>query len=150
MSIEKEPETKNMPEDYCSETDTEANCYLSDSGSDCFCSPKTSYRSKNTCSEEELNEDLPLISLFQSIRSSSKKRTGHMESPGNSLTQAEQSPECFPSPTSNHQTVVGRKRIRIILSDNDDDDDEMECLNRRDHHGLSEDAASRGASEYDH
>ncbi|KAI9070618.1 hypothetical protein K1719_047416 [Acacia pycnantha] len=147
-SIEKEPETKNMPEDYCSETDTEAKCYLSDSGSDAFCSPKTSYRSKNTCAEEELNEDLPLISLFQSIRSSSKKRTGHMESPGNSLTQAERSPESFPSPTINHQTVVGRKRIRIILSDNDDDDDddEMECLNRKDHHGLSEDAATRGAT----
>ncbi|KAK4256777.1 hypothetical protein QN277_006458 [Acacia crassicarpa] len=145
-SIEKEPETKNMPEDYCSETDTEANSYLSDSGSDCFCSPKTSYRSKNTCSEEELNEDLPLISLFQCIRSSSKKRTGHMESPSNSPTQAEQSPESFPSLTSNHQTVVGRKRIRIILSDNDDNDDELGCLNRKDHHGLSEDAASRGAT----
>ncbi|KAF7834177.1 protein TONSOKU [Senna tora] len=145
-SIEKEPETKTMPEDYCSETDSEANSYLSNSGSDAFCSPKTSYRSKTVSAEEEVNEDLPLMSLFQSIKSSSKKRTGHMESLSNSTKQAEQSPKSSPNLTSNHQNAGGRKRVRVILSDDDDyDDAEMRRSNRKAHDPLLEDFATSDA-----
>lgn len=140
-SIEKEPEAKNMSEDYCSETDTEANGYLSNSGSDAFCSPKTSYRSKTLSSEEELNEDASLMSPFQSIKSSSKKRTGL----SNSTEQSEQSLKSLQNLTSNHQTVVGRKRVRVVLSD---DDDEMESSTRRAHDCLLEDFVTSDASEF--
>ena len=101
--------------------------------------------------EEDLNEDAPLMSLFQSRRGSSKRRTCNTKSPSNSLKQAEQSPESHQNPTSNRHTVAGRKHIRIILDDDDDDDDdEMGCLKIKDHHGLLDDATIGGEGEYDH
>lgn len=147
MSIEKESEPTTVPENYCSETDTEVNGYHSNSGSDAFCSPKASYRSKTVCAEEELDEDAPLMSLFQSVKSSSKNKTGRIKGPSNST---EQSPETLPNLTSNHQRAASRKRVRVILSDDDDsDNDEMQCSNRKGHDHLSQDFATSDASEFD-
>lgn len=145
-STEKELEAKNMAEDCCSETDTEVDDYLSNSGSDNFCSPKRISRSKTLTTGEELKDDMPLMSLYQSIKGSSRKITGHTENLTNSTKQAEKSPKSLTNLTSNHQTVVGRKRVRVILSD-DDDDDEMECSSRKDHGSRLEDLSTDDASK---
>ncbi|XP_061345353.1 protein TONSOKU [Gastrolobium bilobum] len=137
-SKEKELEARSMPEDCCSETDTEPDDCPSNSGSDNFCSPKTISRSKTLTTEVELKDDMPLMSLYQSIKGSSRKITDHAESLTNSTKQAEQSPKSLSNLTSNHQTVVGRKRVRIILSD-DDDNDEIEFSSKKDHDCLLED-----------
>nr|KYP67832.1 Protein BRUSHY 1 [Cajanus cajan] len=134
-SEEKEAEAKSMQEDCCSETDTEADDYLSNSGSDDFCSAKTNSRSKSLTTGEELKDDASLMSLYQSIKGSSKKKAGHKESLTNSTKPDEQSPRSLNIQTNDHQTVVGRKRVRVILSD-DDDDDNVECSSRKDHDCL--------------
>ncbi|KAK7358853.1 hypothetical protein VNO77_00793 [Canavalia gladiata] len=136
-SEEKDAEGKSMPEDCCSETDTEADDYLSNSGSDDVCFPKTVSRSKTLSTGEGLKDDVPLMSLYQSIKGSSRKISGHVESLTNSTKQAEQSPTSQKNLTQNHQAIVGRKRVRVILSDDDDDDDEVvECTSRKDHDCL--------------
>ncbi|KAL9329739.1 hypothetical protein ACSQ67_004742 [Phaseolus vulgaris] len=141
-SKEKEAAAKNMSEDCCSETDTEADDYLSNSGSDNFCFPKTISQSKAPTTGEELEDDAPLMSLYQSIKSSSKNKTGHKESLLNSTKQAEQSPSSLKNQTSDHQTIVSRKRVRVILSD---DDDEVECSSRKDHDCLVDDLPTYNA-----
>lgn len=93
-----------------------------------------------------MKDDTPLMSLYQSIKGSSRKITDHKESFTNSTKQAEQSPKSLTKLTSNHQTAVGRKRVRIILSD--DDDDEMECSSRKDNERLLEDLPTPGASMF--
>ena len=145
ISIEKEPEAKNMQEDCCSETDTEADDNLSITGSDDFCSLNTISGSKTLTTGEELKDDMPLMSLYQSIKGSSRNITGHVESLTNSTKQAEQSPKNLTNLTSNHQAIVGRKRVRVILSD-DEDDDEMECSSRKDHDCLLQDKSTCDAS----
>ena len=144
-SKEKEAAAKNMSEDCCSETDTEADDYLSNSGSDNFCFPKTISQSKAPTTGEELEDDAPLMSLYQSIKSSSKNKTGHKESLLNSTKQAEQSPSSLKNQTSDHQTIVSRKRVRVILSD---DDDEVECSSRKDHDCLVDDLPTYNASMF--
>lgn len=147
-SEEKEAEAKSMPEDFCSETDTEADDYLSNSGSDDLCFPKTTSRSKTLTTGEEMKNDMPLMSVYQSIKGSSKKKAGHKESLTNSTKQDEQSPSSLKNQTSDHQTVVGRKRVRVILSDDDDDDEEVECSSRKNHHCPVEDLPTYDASMF--
>ncbi|KAI4317132.1 hypothetical protein L6164_025031 [Bauhinia variegata] len=130
-SIEEEPETKRMSEDCCSETDTDADDCLSNIGSDAFCSSKPYSRSRTVTAGEELDEDMTLMSLLQSTKGSSRKKTGLIESPSNSTKQVNQTPKSLTKPINNLQTAVDRKRVRIILSDDDNDDDEMECSNRK-------------------
>ncbi|KAK7318472.1 hypothetical protein RJT34_03174 [Clitoria ternatea] len=139
-SEEKELEAKSMPEDCCSETDTEADDSLSNGGSesDEFCNTTTIARSKTQITGEEMKDDMPLMSLYQSIKGSSRKMEGHRESLTNSPKQAKQSPRNLTNQTSNHPAGVSRKRVRVILSD-DDDDDELECSSRKDHDFLVED-----------
>jgi hypothetical protein len=127
-----EQEANSMPGDCCSETDTEADVCMSNSESDDFCFPKTTYKSETPTPEEELNDDnAPLMSLYQSIKGSSGKITGHKESHTNSTKQVEQSPRSLTKLTGENQAVVGRKRVRVILSD--DDDDEMEYSSKKNH-----------------
>ncbi|CAJ1937877.1 unnamed protein product [Sphenostylis stenocarpa] len=148
-SKEKEAAAKSMSDDCCSETDTEAGDYLSNSGSDNFCFPKTISRSKALITGEELGDDTPIMSLYQSIKSSSKKKKDHKESLLNSNKQAEQSPSSLKNQSSDHQTVVSRKRVRVILSD-DDDDDEVECSSRRDLNCLViSECGSKGAIKFE-
>ncbi|XP_027916277.1 protein TONSOKU [Vigna unguiculata] len=152
-SKEKEAAAKNMSEDCCSETDTEADetdteadDYLSNSGSDNICFPKTISRSKALTTGEESEDDAPLMSLYQSIKSSSKNKTGYKESLLNSTKQAEQSPSSLKNQTSDHQTIVSRKRPHVILSDDDDDDDdEVKCSSRKDHDCLVDDLPTYNA-----
>ncbi|KAK2656121.1 hypothetical protein Ddye_009173 [Dipteronia dyeriana] len=138
----KESETRNLGadvagEDCCSETDTEGNDHQSDSRSSACCSldlvKSRSRRSKTLAGleVEELNDDLPLISFLQSSKSSPKMKTPYVEKQNISSKPTESSPRSL-SKSSN--SIVGRKRIRVILSDDEDEmDDELECLKGRVH-----------------
>lgn len=145
-SIDNGPETKNIPQYCCPETDTEADDYLVNSGPD---SPKTKSISKNVSAGEELDDDMPLMSLFQSRKSSSEK-ADYLESYSSSTKQAQQSLRNFPKTTGNHQKTVGYKRVRVILSDDDDEenDDEMERSNRKSHDFQLEDFATSYTSKF--
>jgi len=143
-----EVEANNTPEDCCSETDTEADDCMSNSGPDDFCFPKTTYRSETLTPEDELDDDnAPLMSMYQSIKGSSRKITGHKESHTNSTKQVDQSPRSLTKLKSEHQAVSGRKRVRVILSD-DDEDDEVECSSRKDHDYPVEDLPSYDTSTF--
>ncbi|KAK7399404.1 hypothetical protein VNO78_10586 [Psophocarpus tetragonolobus] len=142
-SEEKVAEAKSRPEDFCSETDTEADDYQSNGGSDDFYFPETILQSKTLTTGKELKDDMPLMSLYQSIKGSYKKKAGHKESLTNSTKQYEQSPHSLKNQTSDHQTFVGRKRVRVILSD--DDDDEVVCSSRKGHDCLVEDFPTHDA-----
>ncbi|XP_020974960.1 protein TONSOKU isoform X2 [Arachis ipaensis] len=141
-SIEAESGAKNMAEDCCSETDTEADNNLSIAGSDDLCSPHTSSRSKALSTGEEFIDDMPLMSIYQSLKGSSRKTTGHMEDL-TSTKQADKSSKSLTNLTGNHQAVVGRKRVRVILSD---DEEEMECSSKRSHDCVLEDRSTYDAN----
>ncbi|KAK7247552.1 hypothetical protein RIF29_42437 [Crotalaria pallida] len=136
--------TEKELEDYCSGADTKAADNLSNSGSGNSCSPKSISRSKTHTTAEELTDDTPLNEIYRSIKGSSRKITGQIENLTNSTKQVEQSPKSLTNLTSNHQTVAGRKRARVILSD-DDNDDVIECSSRKDHHYLFEDLSTDDA-----
>lgn len=105
-------ETENMAEDRCSESGTEGSGGLSDNMSNAFCSGEirnsNSSGSHSLNHKEELNDDVPLISLIRSTKALSKVKSAHLE--------------------KTEQTVVGRKRVRLVLSDDEDEMcDEAEC-----------------------
>lgn len=101
-----------MAEDRCSESGTEGSGGLPDNMSNAFCSGEirnsNSSRSHSLNDKEELNDDVPLISLIRSTKALSKVKSAHLE--------------------KTEQTVVGRKRVRLVLSDDEDEMcDEAEC-----------------------
>ena len=137
-----EPKAKTVSGSRCSETDTEAD-HLSDGGSDDFCFPNSISRSKTVTTGEEFTDDTPLMSLYQSIKGSSRKNTDHMDSLTNSTKQAQLSPENLTNLTSNHR-ANNRKRVLVIS----DDDDDEECSSREDHNCLKEDFPTSDASMF--
>ncbi|KAK4840892.1 hypothetical protein QYF36_020698 [Acer negundo] len=139
----KESETRNLGaqdvagEDCCSETDTEGNDHKSDSRSSACCSldlvKSRSSRSKTLAGVEveEFNNDLPLISFLQSSKSSPKMKMPYVEKQNISSKRTEASPRSLSKSTN---SIVSRKRIRVVLSDDEGEmDDEFECLKGRVH-----------------
>ncbi|KAL4644059.1 hypothetical protein ACB092_02G135700 [Castanea dentata] len=122
-SKDKELETHNVAEDCCSETCSEGNYHLSESRSDACCSPEmsklNSSRSNSVASVEELNDDVPLISLLRSSKNSPKMKAAQSEKHNISSQPAKVLPKSLSISTSNQQTGVGRKRARVILSDDE-------------------------------
>lgn len=113
-----------MKGECCSETDTEGNDHSSDSrtrlcNSREMCSSNSS-GSKSLASAEEANDDVPLISLLRSSKTSPKLKEDlpdqeKIDKPTKALVRT--SSEL----TSNHQTIIGRKRVRVIISDDEDE-----------------------------
>lgn len=136
MQSTREPETQDVAEDRCSETDSEEDTRASyDRPSKCFspeASKSNSSSSKSLSDVEESNDDVPLISLLWSAKRSSKIETTYIGSQNNSTKPAEFSPKCLSKSNSDQQTIVSRKRLRVILSDDEDDmQDEVESLRGR-------------------
>ncbi|KAJ8774873.1 hypothetical protein K2173_018132 [Erythroxylum novogranatense] len=113
----RELEKQKSTRDYCSETDTDESDYLSESKSKSM-AKLCSTRSETLESVEIMNDDVPLVSLLQSSKRSSNIKAARAEEckVHENLTKA--SKKCF---TGNQQTIVGRKRIRVVLSDDEDD-----------------------------
>ncbi|XVF61874.1 hypothetical protein PTKIN_Ptkin08bG0169300 [Pterospermum kingtungense] len=121
-------EEKHIAEECCSETDTGGDDHCLDNMSN------ASNRSTSLTSSAELNDDIPLISLIRPSKRSSKNKTSHTEKNNISIDPDESFPKSLSKSKGNQQTVVGRKRVRLVLSDDESDvHDEVECSERRLH-----------------
>lgn len=109
--------------DHCSDNMSNASLELM--------SKSNSNRSASLASSAELNDDLPLISLIRPSKRSSKSKTPHTERYNISVKPDENFPKSMSESKGNQQTVVGRKRVRLVLSDDEGDvHDEVECSER--------------------
>ncbi|XP_042971160.1 protein TONSOKU-like isoform X1 [Carya illinoinensis] len=132
QSGDKELERHNVAEDCCSETDTEGNDHLSESRYNACCLPEmskwNSSRSKSEASVEELNDDVPLISLIGYGRNSPKMKSAQSGKQNICTQPTKVLPKSLSESTRDQQTVVGRKRVRVILSDDESEEpDEVKC-----------------------
>ncbi|CAN6572828.1 unnamed protein product [Malus baccata var. baccata] len=130
-SEHKDLETENVAEDRCSESDTEGSGHLSDGVYNACCSSEirksSSSRSQSLASMEELNDDEPLISLKCSTKDSLKVKSTPSGKQNNTI-QTNVSSKNLSKPDTNEQTVIGRKRVRLVLSDDEDEmQDEVPC-----------------------
>ncbi|XP_052206092.1 protein TONSOKU isoform X2 [Diospyros lotus] len=120
QSKSREIEAQNMEQDCCYETETEGDDILPN-GLDMGCSQDTSKsnsgKSASYTKIEDLHDDVPLISLFHNSRSASKLKAAHFPITSTNSTQA--LARRIPVATGSQETVVGRKRIRIVLSDDE-------------------------------
>uniref|UniRef100_A0A6N2LC22 Protein TONSOKU n=1 Tax=Salix viminalis TaxID=40686 RepID=A0A6N2LC22_SALVM len=142
-----EIERKNLAADCCSETDTEGDDHLSDCRSNASCSQEInesgSAGSKYLAGAEGLNDDLPLISLLRSHKNSPRIKSTQEEMHNTSTWPTKASPQCFSKTASDQQTVLSRKRIRIVLSDDEDEmHDEVDCSRERLNRCPPEDVAT--------
>ncbi|RVW32723.1 Protein TONSOKU [Vitis vinifera] len=118
----KKHEGRNIAEDCCSETDTERDDCLSNSRSDPSCSVK---KGKSKSDRGEFKDDVPLISLLQSNKKLPKWNIAHVDE----VLPTGASHKSSSTSTSNQQTV-GRKRVRVVLSDDEGEmQDEVACSN---------------------
>ncbi|XWS29402.1 hypothetical protein CRYUN_Cryun24cG0026500 [Craigia yunnanensis] len=141
-----ELEAKHIAKDCCSETDTEGVDHCSDNMPNAYLdvmSKSNSNRSASLAASGELNDDLPLISLIRPSKRSPKNKTAHTGKYKISIEPDETFPKSLSKSTSNQQTVVGHKRVRVVLSDDEGDmHDEVECSARRLHKCTVDLAAS--------
>ncbi|XP_056168052.1 protein TONSOKU isoform X3 [Syzygium oleosum] len=122
QSESKELEAQKMAGDCCPETDTEGDDYLSNSRSSTCSSPLTSnsYKRKLHNTVEELNDDAPLISLLHSKKVSPKFRTAApVEKCGNPVKHMMATSKSSSKSSGEVRKAVGRKRIRLVLSDDE-------------------------------
>ncbi|KAA3477919.1 protein TONSOKU-like isoform X1 [Gossypium australe] len=141
-----ELDEKNIATDCCSETDTEGDDHCSDDMSSACLEVLRKSNSNGSVPLEasgESNDDLPLISLIRPSKRSSKNKTADTADNNISKEPDETSPKTLSKSTSNQQTVVGRKRVRLVLSDDEGDvPHEVECSARRLHRRPVDFAAS--------
>lgn len=119
----REFEEHNVAEDCCSETETEGDDQLSNSISSESCSQKISnskYSNRSThCTkiEEVKDDDVPLISLLPTSKRSSHMKTSEIKNLSKNSTEVPR--KNLWKSTVNQQKVVGRKRVRVIVSDDE-------------------------------
>lgn len=127
-SLLKEGALKKQQSDYCSETETEGgNSLANTSGSSASQESLSSAKSRSSVPshKEEIDEDAPLASLLRLSKSSAKIKTSKLDSHvernnlSSSLAQVS-SRDLNESCDAQHQ--VGRKRVRVVLSDDEADD----------------------------
>ncbi|XP_062220506.1 protein TONSOKU-like [Phragmites australis] len=112
-------EARDTVSDYCSETDTEGgNAY------DNMHDPKDDNGQVANKYSEELDDDVTLASLVHKSRSSSKIKTPEIRSPSMKVDElcdmAEGTRTVLSTSCTNHS--VGRKRVRVVLSDDESED----------------------------
>ncbi|KAA8531034.1 hypothetical protein F0562_005743 [Nyssa sinensis] len=146
QSKSRELEAQNKVGDYCSESETEGDDLLSNSRSDVSCSPSKSNsnsKARSHTSLEELKDDAPLITLLRSPKNSPKLKSPHVEKPNASTNPNEGSPKCMSKSGGSQQTIVGRKRVRVILSDDEGEiHDDIEFSRGRPHKCPAESVAT--------
>lgn len=146
-------ETKDVAEDCCSETDTEANEVLSDSASDECCLSETRKfcnsrfnSSKSVADLEELNDAVTLTSPLKRHERSPKIKSIDMDKCNASAKPPELSPKSLSKSTGSQQTSVGRKRVRVILSDDEGENEMMDFSQSRPHLWQGENSATSNDS----
>ncbi|KAL5976342.1 hypothetical protein ACLOJK_020673 [Asimina triloba] len=111
--------------EYCSETETEG--VISDCRSDDFSSGGTSFspkRSQELPLIEEPNDDAPLISLIRSRKKSLKTKLSPLH--GEKSTCKVTNGSC-----KDHPQQIGRKRVRLVLSDDENNECEINHSSKR-------------------
>ncbi|KAK8271273.1 hypothetical protein V6Z12_D11G252100 [Gossypium hirsutum] len=117
-----ELDEKHIATDCCSETDTEGDDHCSDDMSSACLEVLRKSGSNGSvplAASGESNDDLPLISLIRPSKKSPKDKTTDTANNNISKEPDETSPKSLSKSTSNQQTVVGRKRVRLVLSDDE-------------------------------
>lgn len=115
-------------EDECSETDSEGHGDKSNDRQNACSSPdlqtSNSPESEQLADLDEANDDVPLISFLQPGRRFSKRK----QFSGKQDVETDQAKKDFSAPADSQQTGSGRKRIRVILSDDESDTEyELGC-----------------------
>lgn len=141
-SLLKEGVLNDQHSDYCSETETggnspESNCHI--------CASKTSSDSSRSMPSlpdhvEEFDEDAPLASLVCLSKNSRKTKISqsdpHVVRANISSDIAQDSSRGL-SNSCDDQQRVGRKRARVIISDDEVDDSDMMDGSKRTPHGST-------------
>ncbi|CAM8951054.1 unnamed protein product [Rhodiola kirilowii] len=129
---------QNGTTDICSETDTEGDNHALHV--ECEGNLSTRSNRSNTSGSqanlEPLDEDETLISIFHSARKSSRINVTHVENRCTSPKAAEALSVSLSKSSSSQQTTVGRKRVRVVLSDDEDE------VHEESHKKLAEDIAT--------
>ncbi|KAH0747368.1 hypothetical protein KY285_009025 [Solanum tuberosum] len=123
-------EAEHVAGDCCSESETEAGNQSPITSYDSI-TPKKAKRgfkkSKSHSSEDEF-EDLPLKSLIRPSKNLSKLKSAYVETPI-ATTELPDSPSPSMSRPAGSQ-AVGRKRVRLVLSDDEDDNEDVYSSSR--------------------
>lgn len=142
-------ETKFVAEECCSETDTEINEALSDSPSD-ECSLLETRKScnsrfnssKSLADLEEPNDAVTFTSPPKRHERSPKIKSIDMEKCNTNSNPSEISPKSLSKSVGSQQTTIGRKRVRVILSDDEGEDEMMDFSKSRPHLCRGENSAT--------
>ena len=113
-------------QDECSETDSEGHANVSNDRPNACSSPQTpnSLRSERLADLDEANDDVPLISFLQPGKRLFKRK----QVSGKQDADTDQTKKDFSVVADSQQTVAGRKRIRVILSDDESETEyELGC-----------------------
>ncbi|KAL1221577.1 Protein TONSOKU [Cardamine amara subsp. amara] len=115
-------------QDECSETDSEGHGNISNDRPNACSSPEpqtsNSLRSEPLADLDEANDDVPLISFLQPGKRLFKKK----QVSGKQDVDTDQTKKDFSAVADSQQTVSGRKRIRVILSDDESETEyELGC-----------------------
>ncbi|KFK39188.1 hypothetical protein AALP_AA3G211400, partial [Arabis alpina] len=106
-------------EEECSETDSEGHGNISNDRPNACSSPESQtsnlLRSEPLADLDDTNDDVPLISFLKPGKRLSKRK----QVSGKQDVDTDQTKKSFSAVGDSQQTVVGRKRIRVILSDDE-------------------------------
>lgn len=138
--IELEPHI--MTAECCSETETEGDDEVSNSRSNVNWSPeisKSSFVKLKPCpSAEEVMDEVPSNTLLPG-EDVFKLKTAHTTRP---ITSRGPTEACRSVSRSTDSQTVGRKRVRVILSDDEGENDELQHSRGRFHSSPTEDVAT--------
>ncbi|XP_068667550.1 protein TONSOKU [Aristolochia californica] len=111
---------RNQDEECCSETETEGSD-MSDTDSDSCKSPSDSRKLNSITSVEECSDDVPLVDLIHSTEAPASIRKPKVDSHGNRINESSKNTPC--SGENDNPQLVGRKRVRVVLSDDEKNED---------------------------
>ncbi|XP_072952693.1 protein TONSOKU isoform X2 [Typha angustifolia] len=114
---------RSTESDYCSETETEGG-NISDDMPHAFTSPEID-KLATSAILEDFDEDVPLALLVHQNKKSPKIKKSQVHAYGANDGMPCQLPECSPKVSINscdHQESFGRKRARVVISDDEADD----------------------------
>ncbi|KAF6154889.1 hypothetical protein GIB67_018326 [Kingdonia uniflora] len=139
-----EIEAHNLAKECCSETETEGDGDFSDNNFE-GCSLPNISESASTMPKplnnfEDVEDDVPLSSFLCSNKRFSKAKISQLEKPNLPAELSETSPKGLTNSMDSQHQLVGRKRVRVILSD--DETDEVKILGDRIRKCPSEDVAT--------
>lgn len=136
-------------QDECSETESEGHGNISNDRPNACSSPEpqtpNSLRSERLADLDEVNDDVPLISFLQPGKRLFKRK----QVSGKQDVDTDQTKKDFSIVVDSQQTVVGRKRVRVILSDDESETEyELGCPKDSSHKVLRQNEEVSDESMY--